>query len=70
MTGDLINLKLARKRQKRAADEARAKENRALYGRPLHEKKLDAAEAKRSDKALEHHRLTPPNAPSEETPDE
>lgn len=70
MTAKLINLRQARKRKNRAEEEIRAKENRALYGRPTHEKKLEQAEAVRADKALEHHRLTSPLPPTEEDPDE
>jgi hypothetical protein len=57
MTGKLINLRLARKRKTRAEAALQAKENRALYGRPLHETKLEAAEETRSRKAHDQHRL-------------
>jgi hypothetical protein len=59
MTGKLINLRLARKRKTRAEAALQAKENRALYGRPLHETKLEAAEDERSRKAHDQHRLDP-----------
>jgi hypothetical protein len=59
MDGPVINLRQKRKTAKRQQDSQKAAENRALYGRPTHEKKLDAAQAKLKGKQLDGHHLSP-----------
>lgn len=59
MDGPVINLRQKRKTAKRQQDSQKAAENRALYGRPTHEKKLDSAKAKLKDKQLDGHHLQP-----------
>lgn len=53
---DLINLRRARKSKARAEREQTAHEKRQLFGRTKAEKLAEAADIKRSARALEGHR--------------
>jgi hypothetical protein len=57
MPGDVISLNQARKKRKRAEDEAVAAANRARFGRAKADKKLTAAQADQAAQRLEGHRL-------------
>ncbi len=48
MTGEVVNLRLARKRKKRLETERRAAENRASHGQTKHEKRLLKAREEKS----------------------
>ncbi|KGF68747.1 hypothetical protein LL06_14540 [Hoeflea sp. BAL378] len=52
MSGDVVNLRLARKRRDRAAREAEAERNRFEHGRSKAERDLARA---RNDKAVRDH---------------
>jgi F0F1-type ATP synthase membrane subunit b/b' len=56
---ELINLRNARKRAKRRADEARADANRCLHGQSKHARNLADAERAKADRDLEGHRIEP-----------
>ncbi len=51
--GDIVNLKLHRKRKARAASEDQAAENRARFGRAKDEKELSEALKAKADKLLD-----------------
>ena len=53
--GGIVNLKLHRKRQARAAKDGQAAENRAVFGRTKVEKTLTEAERLKAAKDLEAH---------------
>lgn len=55
--GDVVNLRLARKRKARALDERIAAENRAVHGRTKAEKLAERMEARRAENTLDGHRL-------------
>ena len=55
--GDIVNLKLHRKRWQRAAKEDQSAENRVAFGRSKIEKKLTEAEQKKSAKDLDGKKL-------------
>ncbi|MBL8587402.1 MAG: DUF4169 family protein [Methylobacteriaceae bacterium] len=57
MTGEVVNLRRARKAKARAAAERQAAENRALHGRTKLEKRASAAEAERAARRLDGHRI-------------
>lgn len=57
MTGKVVNLRTARKRRDRAAEEARAAENRTRHGRTKAERARDADRTARTDRHLDGHRL-------------
>lgn len=57
MTGEIVNLRLARKRKARAQAEADAAANRAAYGRAKTEKKAAAAHEALEARRLDGHRL-------------
>lgn len=62
MTGEIINLRRARKARSRNEKEKRAEENRLTFGRSKAEKKRDAAEKSITQSRLEgHRRKTPPD---------
>jgi Domain of unknown function (DUF4169) len=54
--GDIVSLKLHRKRNARAAKEERAAENRARFGRAKDEKTLTDAEVAKAAKDLDAHK--------------
>lgn len=54
---DIINLRLARKAKKRAADQQDAAENRVRHGRSKAEKKLDNFNAEQEQRRQDGQRL-------------
>jgi hypothetical protein len=54
--GDIVSLKLHRKRKDRAAKDDQAAENRARFGRTKQEKKLTAADKEKSARDLDGHK--------------
>ncbi len=52
--GDLVSLRLHRKRKARAADEQRAADNRVQFGRTKHEKQLTDALNDKAAKDLDN----------------
>jgi hypothetical protein len=59
MPADIINLRAARKAKARAGAEAKAEQNRALFGRTKAEKARDKDAKARLASHLEGHRLEP-----------
>lgn len=57
MTGEIINLKRARKAKSRVAKEAEADANRAKFGRTKAERELNSAKDELAARRLEGHRL-------------
>ena len=57
--GEIVNLRQARKRQERARRAAEAASNRVRYGRTAAEKRTDALEAGRRERAQDGARLDP-----------
>ncbi|HET9902143.1 MAG TPA: DUF4169 family protein [Xanthobacteraceae bacterium] len=57
MMTEIVNLNLARKRQKRKQKEERAQQNRLLYGRTKAERKLDQAQSEAARRHLDSHRI-------------
>ncbi|NGP17643.1 DUF4169 family protein [Devosia aurantiaca] len=53
---DIINLRNVRKQKARADKDAKASENRVLFGRTKAEKLKDAMEKARADKHVEGHK--------------
>lgn len=53
----LVNLRTARKRAKRRADEQRADANRLAHGQPNHQRKLEDAQQTKANRDLDHHRI-------------
>ena len=67
MTGEIVNLRKARKARDRAAREARAAENRIVFGRTRAEREMLEARNQRDTRLLDGHRLTeaePPDSPA------
>ncbi|ADM08862.1 hypothetical protein PB2503_03937 [Parvularcula bermudensis HTCC2503] len=60
MSGDLINLRLARKRKARAEKERQAAANRATHGRSKADRQFGAADREKQSQRHEGHRLTDP----------
>ena len=58
--GDLVNLRLARKRKARSEAEDQAAENRALYGRSKGERQLLETEKQKAAKSLDGHKRGKP----------
>lgn len=56
--GDVLNLRMARKRRKRTEREAEAATNRAAHGLPAAERRRLDAERERAGKALDGHSLS------------
>ncbi len=54
--GEIVSLKLHRKRKERAEKEERAAVNRAKSGRSRHEKDLTEARAEKAAKGLDAHK--------------
>jgi hypothetical protein len=54
--GEIVNLKLHRKRKERVAKDEQAAENRAKFGRARNEKKLSGAEQEKAAKDLDGHK--------------
>ena len=57
--GDIVNLKLARKRKARIGKEERAEANRVLFGRTKAEKLASDAERRRNVASLDAHKREP-----------
>jgi hypothetical protein len=55
----VVNLRLARKRRKRAESERAAAENRAIHGRPKAEKERRRLDKERSAAFIDGHRREP-----------
>ena len=58
MTGEIVNLRRARKAKARAEDEAQAARNRLAFGRTKAEKKLSQARDSLALRRHEGHKLT------------
>lgn len=58
MTGEIINLKRARKAKARTAREAEADANRLRFGRTKAERQLSSAKDELAARRLDGHRLT------------
>ncbi|MBX3572949.1 MAG: DUF4169 family protein [Mesorhizobium sp.] len=58
--GEVVNLRLARKRKARAAQDIQAAANRALHGRTKAEKAEEKAARQRGEALLDGHRLERP----------
>lgn len=54
---EIINLRQARKRKRRAEKDAQAETNRSLFGRTKSEKKLTEAEREKAQRELDAHKL-------------
>lgn len=54
---DIVNLRNARKQAKRKSDAERAQTNRLAFGRPIAERKRDAAERDKAADRLDRHRI-------------
>lgn len=55
--GEVVNLRLSRKRAQRARDEQRAADNRLAHGRPKAERQRDAALTDKARRDLDAHRI-------------
>lgn len=55
--GDLVNLRVVRKRAKRLQAEQVAASNRLVHGRAKSEAKLSRAKRDQAQKNLDHHRI-------------
>lgn len=53
MSAEIVNLRQARKRKARVEKEAKALENRKLFGQPLSERRHRAATEQLEDRALD-----------------
>jgi len=60
VSGDVVNLRRARKAARRVKAEAQAAENRVTFGVTAAERKRSKAEKDRSGRHLDQHKLTPP----------
>lgn len=58
--GEVVNLRMVRKRSARVEKERAASENRALHGRGKAQRKADEAERKREATRLDGHRRDGP----------
>ncbi|MBB4657948.1 DUF4169 family protein [Parvularcula dongshanensis] len=61
MAGEVVNLRLARKRKARAAKEADAAVNRASHGRTKAEKAASKRERETADRLLDGHAIGRPD---------
>jgi hypothetical protein len=59
MTGNVVNLRMARKRKDRAKKEANAEQNRISFGRTKQEKNLTKALNDKQNKLVDDQKLTP-----------
>ena len=62
MTGEIVNLRRARKARERAREQAEAAQNRLQFGRPKAERRLGEAERDKAIRDLDARRLQPPDA--------
>lgn len=58
-TGEVVNLRRARKLRERHAAEAKAQENRAAFGRPKAERVLTNARLQKDSQKLDLHKRSP-----------
>lgn len=63
MTGDIVNLRRARKTRARETEEAAAAANRAAFGRSRAQKTLAEATRRLDEARLSGHRRTEPDEP-------
>jgi hypothetical protein len=70
LTGEIVNLRKARKAKVRSQKDAQAAENRIRYGTPKTERSLLEAEERLSARRLDGHKLTQgrPDRPSPDDP--
>lgn len=68
MEGQIVNLRQKRKAAAREKEAQKAAENRALYGRPLHQRKLDAAQDALERRTLDGHKRTSDTQEPEDKP--
>jgi hypothetical protein len=61
MTGEIVNLRKARKAQARTQKDAQAAENRVRFGRPKAERTLLDANETLAARRLDHHRMDDPD---------
>ncbi len=59
--GDLVNLRIARKRRDRAREAEGAAENRAAFGMTKAERRKIEAEREKAERGLDAHRLDRPD---------
>ncbi|MBV8104851.1 MAG: DUF4169 family protein [Hyphomicrobiales bacterium] len=59
--GDIVNLRRARKRQDRRRDDAKAAENRIVYGMTKAERRSIEAEREKADRDLDARRIVGPD---------
>jgi hypothetical protein len=59
--GDIVNLRRARKRQDRRRDDAKAAENRAVYGMTKAERRSLEAHREKADRDLDACRIVGPD---------
>ena len=59
MTGNVVNLRMARKRKNRAQKEANAEQNRISFGRTKQEKNLTRALNDKQKEFVDAQKLTP-----------
>ena len=59
--GDVVNLRRARKGRERQRREAKAAANRVAFGTPKAERLRLERERRQAERALEGHRLVPPD---------
>lgn len=59
MTGNVVNLRMVRKRKDRAKKEANAEQNRISFGRTKQEKNLTKALNDKQNKLVDDQKLTP-----------
>ena len=59
MVAEIVNLRLHRKRKKRARKEEAAAENRARFGRSKAERSLQTARREEHERKLDGHRRNP-----------
>ena len=59
--GDIVNLRRARKRQDRRRDDAKAAENRIVYGMTKAERRSLEAEREKADRDLDARRIVGPD---------
>lgn len=57
MSGDIVNLRMARKRRQRAEREVEAAENRAKHGRTKVERRFEDARRDAADRGHDGHRI-------------
>ena len=59
--GDIVNLRRARKRQDRRRDDAKAAENRIVYGMTKAERRSLEAQREKADRDLDARRILGPD---------